>query len=290
MFNKKLFISFLLFTTTISILSGCTIQQKSTSDDSSLPNIAVSIVPEASFVQAIAKDKVNIITMIPPGSNPENYEPTQKEIQAFSTADLFFSIGFPTEKNNLLPNLGDKTKVIYLDKEVNAVYPDLKQGDLRDPHIWLSPKRVMIMIDSIVTNLSKLDPNNQAFYKDNGERYKKKLTDLDQKLKNTLVPLTNRKFIVFHPAFGYLADDYGLQMYALEKEGKESTPEHLRKMIDLAKENQIKVIFYQAEMDSSQAKAFAEELGGETIQLEPLSPDYLENLALMIHTIAENMK
>lgn len=270
-------------------LSACTNVDK-TKEKNSLPTIAVSIVPQASFVQAVAKDKVNIITMIPPGSNPENYEPTPKEIQSFWEADLFFSIGFPTEKDNLLPNIGDNTTVVYLDKEVNDVYPDLKQGKLRDPHIWLSPKRVIVMINSIVTNLSKLDPENKYFYQENGESYKKKLTSLDKQLKKALLPAMNKKFIVFHPAFGYLADDYGLQMYALEKEGKESTPEHLKKMIDLAKENHIKVIFYQAEMDSSQAKAFAEELNGKTIQLEPLSPNYLENLEKMILTIAEVME
>ena len=290
MLNRKTFIScFLVFFGTIILLSACTGKQKTTNNNS-LPKIAVSIVPEATFVQAVAKDKVNIITMIPPGSNPENYEPTPKEIQSFWESDLFFSIGFPTEKDNLLPNLGDKTTVIYLDKEVNAVYPDLKQGKLRDPHIWLSPKRVIVMIDSIVENLSKIDPENKSFYEDNGKSYKKELTELDKQLKNTLLPVYNKKFIVFHPAFGYLADDYGLKMYALEKEGKESTPEHLRQMIDLAKENKIKVIFYQAEMDSSQAKAFAEELNGKAIQLEPLSPNYLENLKLMILTIAEIME
>jgi zinc transport system substrate-binding protein len=61
-------------------------------------------------------------------------------------------------------------------------------------------------------------------------------------------------------------------MYALEEEGKEATVSHLEEMIDLAKEEQIKVIFYQAEIDSSQSQAFAEELGGETMELSPCHP------------------
>jgi zinc transport system substrate-binding protein len=78
-------------------------------------------------------------------------------------------------------------------------------------------------------------------------------------------------------------------MYALEEEGKEATAEHLQDMIDLAKAENIKVIFYQEEIDSSQSKAFAEEIGGKTIQLSPLAADYIENLKNMAELMAEVM-
>ena len=101
--------------------------------------------------------------------------------------------------------------------------------------------------------------------------------------------MKNRKFIVFHPAFGYLADDYHMTMYALEEEGKESTPQHLKEMIDLAKKENIKAIFYQAEISSQQAQSFAEEIGGNTIQLAPLAPNYIENLRNLVTLMAEVM-
>jgi len=99
-----------------------------------------------------------------------------------------------------------------------------------------------------------------------------------------------KKFIVYHPAFGYLADDYGLTMVALEQEGKEATPQQLEKIIDLAKKENIKAIFYQEEIDSSQSEAFAEEIGGKTIQLAPLAADYIGNLKNMAETMAEVMQ
>jgi zinc transport system substrate-binding protein len=79
-------------------------------------------------------------------------------------------------------------------------------------------------------------------------------------------------------------------MYSLEEEGKEATPRHLADMIDLAKSENIKAIFYQEEIDSSQSKAFAEEIGGRTIQLSPLAADYLENLKAMAQLMAEVMQ
>lgn len=282
-----LFLSLILCSSSLFI-SGCATSQSKKKDSSKI-QIAVSIVPESTFVEAVGKDHVEVTTMIPPGSSPETYEPTPKQMTEFSKSDLFFSIGMPLEKNQLIPNLNTKTKVVSLDKAVQKQYPDLKLGEERDPHIWLSPKRVIVMIDTIVEELSKIDPQNTAFYQKNGDSYKDQINAVDLKIQKSLLPVKNRKIIVFHPAFGYLADDYQLEMYALEEEGKESTPEHLRQMIDLAKKEHIKVIFYQAETDSNQSKAFAEELGGKTVQLEPLAKDYIGNLEKIIHIMVQVM-
>ena len=92
-----------------------------------------------------------------------------------------------------------------------------------------------------------------------------------------------------HPAFGYFADDYSLTQYALEEHGKEADAKHMTEIIDLAKKEDIKVIFYQAEISGRQAAAFAEEIGGTAVCLEPLAADYTENLRKMAKTLAEAM-
>jgi len=90
--------------------------------------------------------------------------------------------------------------------------------------------------------------------------------------------LKNKTFIVYHPALGYFADDYGLTMLSLEEEGKDATAKDFEQKISEAKKQGIKVIFYQAEIDSKQSKAFAEELNGSAEQISPLAPDYIGNL------------
>ena len=97
------------------------------------------------------------------------------------------------------------------------------------------------------------------------------------------------KFIAYHPAFGYFAQ-YDITMYALEEEGKEVTISRLKEMADLAKEEKIKVVFYQEETDSLRAKAFAEEIGGKAVMLSPLSGNYIDNLKTMAEKIAESMR
>ncbi len=279
---------------TVMILStmclfGCSSQVKNQSIEEK-PIIAVSIVPEQSYVRAVCGDLVDMVTLVPPGSSPENYEPTAQEMEKFSNASLYFSIGVPTEKENILPNVGN-VKVISLHDEVSAVYEDRKFGSgERDPHIWLSPKRVKVMVETIAREVSEIDPKNKETYEKNATDYIAQLDEVDNEIKDALKDVKSKKFIVYHPAFGYIAEDYGLKMYALEEEGKEATAKHLQEMIDLSKEENIKVIFYQEEIDSSQSKGFAEEIGGKTIQLAPLAADYIENLKRMAYTMAEVME
>ncbi|MDK2905930.1 MAG: zinc transport system substrate-binding protein [Eubacteriaceae bacterium] len=270
------------------LMTGCS-QSSETGQSSDKAVVAVTIVPEQTFVEAVCGDLVDVVTLVPPGSSPENYEPTPQEMADFSQAELYFTIGVPTEDANILSNIGD-VKVVALEDAVAQVYPDrIFEDGGRDPHIWLSPKRVAVMIDTICAQMSELDPENANTYKANAQSYKDQLETVDSEITEALSGVTNKTFIAYHPAFGYLADDYGLTMVALEEEGKEATPQELQAAIDLAKAQNIKVIFYQEEIDSSQSQSFAEELGGRTIQLEPLSADYINNMSNMAHTMAEAM-
>lgn len=283
----------LMLTFCFFLVTGCNSNEKAeiTSQEiNEKPIIAVTIVPEQTFVKAVCGDLADVITMVPPGNSPENYEPSPKEMEKFSKASLYFSIGVPTEEANILPKAGN-VKMISLQDEVASVYKDraFASGG-RDPHIWLSPKRVKVMIESIAREMCKFDEANKDTYTKNAEEYIKQLDELDKQISSDLDNVKSKKFIVYHPAFGYFADDYGLQMYALEQDGKEATPRHLQEMIDLAKKENIKAIFYQEEIDSSQSEAFAEEIGGKAIQLSPLAADYVGNLKKMAETMAEVMQ
>jgi len=291
----------LALTLCLLAVSGCSKKQTgpgNTADPGNTPGdtvgqkpiIAVTIVPEETFVKAVCGDLAEVITLVPPGNSPGNYEPTPEQMEKFSKASLYFAIGVPTEAANILPDAGD-VKIVSLQDEAAAVYAErtFESGE-RDPHIWLSPKRAKVMVEAIARELVELDGANKDTYQINAEAYIKQLDDLDKEITAALEGVKDRKFIVYHPAFGYLAYDYGLTMYSLEEEGKEATAQHLTEMIDLAKSENIKAIFYQEEIDSSQSEAFAEEIGGRTIQLAPLSPDYIENLKAMAEVMAEVMQ
>lgn len=252
--------------------------------------VAVTILPQKTMVEAVAGDLVDVIAMVPAGTSPGNYEPTPMEMESFSKAKIYFTIGVPTEKTNILPEAKDM-EIVDLASIVAEQYPDrLFSSGSRDPHIWLSPKRAIVMVNVMAEKLGELDPDNAATYTTNAEAYVAELNELDQYMSSAFDDMSSMEFIVYHPAYGYIADDYGLTMYALEENGKESTPQKLAEMVDLAKAKGIKFIFSHAEIDSKQPDAFAEEIGGEKVMLAPLAEDYILNLKSMADAIAGSMK
>lgn len=287
----------------IIILSSCASQDIDTDNK---PTLAVSIVPQEAFVKAVAGDLVDVVTMIPSGYSPANYQPTPQQMTGLSKAQLYFSIGVATEESNILPkleSLNQSVKVISLADKVGEVYPhlyyeghdeyseehddELQEGQEKhnhegmDSHIWLSPKRVKIMIEVIRDELIKIDSNNEKVYAKNAEDYLQKLDKVDEEIKEALKDLSFRSFIIYHPSFAYFADDYGLNMVTIEEEGKQATAKRLEQVIDFAKKENIKVVFYQEEFDSHQAETIAQEIDGVTVKVAPLAADYIANLKLI---------
>lgn len=249
--------------------------------------IAVSIIPEARFVTEILGGKGKVQCLIPQGGSPATYSPSPLALAELNKADIYFTIGVAAENNNILVNLPETVKVVPLDSLVREKYPDLTIGNTRDPHIWLSPKRAIVMVQKMAEYIALLDVENKDFYLNNANTYIAKIQEADKKAQEIFQTVKNKKFLVFHPAFGYLADDYGLEMYALEHHGKEAGAKHLQEMIDIAKTNSIKVIFHQREISSRQVEAFASEIGGKAVELSPLSYDYTENLLLLAKSIKD---
>jgi len=317
--RKKGFMYILVILAIISMI-GCGVEKSentttNTNNEEKI-TVAVSIVPQETFVKAVAGNLVDVITMIPPGNSPANYQPTPKQMTEFSKSKVYFSIGVPTEEANILPKIDDfnkDIKVVSLADEVGKVYPhrhfdEEKHHDEeehhdehsyeehhhdhsgRDSHIWLSPKRVKVMIKVIKDELIALDPNNKAAYEKNAEKYIAKLDVVDNEIKEALRGFKDGAFIIFHPAFGYFADDYGLQMVTIEGQGKKATAMKVQEIIDFAKKENIRFIFYQEEFDSQQAETIAKEIGGEAVKVSPLAPDYIENLRHTANKFKEVLK
>lgn len=251
--------------------------------------IAVSIAPEIEFVQEVVGERAKIVCVIPEGGSPASYAPSPKELVGIREAKLYFTIGVFAEKLNILGMLPESLRVVPLHEEAAKKYPELSIGASRDPHIWLSPRRVMAMVQKIAEEVSGVDPEHGAEYYLNAQKYIEKLQKTDTEIKGMFTAGSRKIFIAFHPAFGYFADDYGLDMYALEKHGKEAGVKYLQELIDIAKKNNVKAIFYQKQTASRQVQAFAREIGGKAVMLNPLAKNYADNLLQLAKTMQENM-
>lgn len=274
---KKFFSIFLLILIFTSVLGRAEFS----------PTYGVTILPLKAFVDKVYGEGVNVVLAVPQGASPESYEPSPLEMRNLANALAYFSIGMPTEAGKIIPFLGKDTEVVPLDEIVASLYPDLTIDGGRDPHIWISIKRAKRMVEAIVEVLSKHFPDKAESFASNAALFYAELDETDNYIKEKLANIADNKFIAFHPAFQYFAEDYGLEMYALEDNGKEATAKMLERMFLLAKENNIRVIFMQDEVSARQAEAFAEAIGGKVLMLSPLAYEYTDNLKQMADVLAE---
>ncbi len=149
-----------------------------------------------------------------------------------------------------------------------------------DPHIWLSPRLVEVMAGTILESLSSLYPDRAAQFESNHAAFVEEVRALDAALVEQFAgaPSYARTFMVFHPSWGYFADAYGLRQIAIEMEGKEPGPGELRRLIEEAQRESIRVVFVQPQFSRRAAEVVARELGAEVAVLDPLSPAWFANM------------
>jgi len=265
--------------------------------------ITVSILPQKYFVHRIVgSDNLDfdIHIMIPPGHSPATYAPTPQQMRALSHSQLYFRIGhIPFEKawmKNIAAN-NPRLKIIDTSAGVDLIDAGEHEDDVHqdhhhagiDPHIWLSPHAVKIQAKHILDAVIEIDGENRELYKENYRLFLRDIDGLDREIKAVLEPYRGRKFMVFHPAWSYFARDYGLQQLPIEVEGKAPNPGNLKKIIDIAGKENIRIVFVQEQFDTDSARAVAAEIGGQVVKIDPLGLDWLDNMKGIAEKISESV-
>jgi zinc transport system substrate-binding protein len=266
-------------------------------------DITVSIIPQAYFVEQVGGERVKVTAMVLPGQSPATYEPSAEQMAALSRADAYLSIGVPFEDAWLDRIASANPDMLLVDTsdgitrrsvEAHSHASDEEGADAHDseaahpdPHIWLSPALVRIQSENIAEALIELDPEHADAYRANLAAFKAELDELDAEIRERLGGLSNRKFMVFHPSWGYFAEDYSLEMYAIEVGGQEPSSAELTQLVRLAKREGIRVVFAQPEFSTRTAEVIAEEIDGRVLLVSPLARDWAENLRQVSETFAE---
>jgi zinc transport system substrate-binding protein len=159
-----------------------------------------------------------------------------------------------------------------------------------DPHVWLSITNAAIMVENIYEGFIEIDPENKDFYYRNKNDFKAELSKLDEWISQTLEDKKNRKIMVYHPAWTYFADAYNLEQIPIEEEGKEPTMSGMRKIIEQARQYNIKVVFASPEISSKSAEVIASEIGGSVVLISPLEKDYIKNMENISEAFAASMQ
>ncbi len=294
-------------------LVGCSQVAQEQKDDKI--DVVVSILPQKAFVNAVGGNLVNVKELIPPGGSPATYDPKPSDLALVEKADIYFRVGhIYFEKSHVDKFAGLNPDMRIVDTSVNVELRHFgghedhhheHEGEVEeheheheheedrhegvDPHLWLSPMQVKKQVDVIAQTLVQVDPANVDTYNSNAEKFKKELDALYTEIESTFSELKTDKLMVFHPAWGYFADEYGLEQIAIEDSGKEPTAQELQHIIGEAKEEEIKVIFVQSQFSKETGESVAEEVGAVVVSINPLSEDYINNLRNVATTIAESL-
>ena len=259
------------------------------------PHIALSILPQAYFARRIGGDRIGVIVLTGPGQNPHDYEPSPRQMADLAAAQGWilsgaeFEISLKPKIEALFPALriidgvaGVQFRLLEEreDHEESGSHEDPLEPGI-DRHTWLGREPAKIMATHIAETLISLDEEHKGYYTDN---YRALIQDIDDEFDRLgweLAPLRGTVVFVYHPAFGYFFDEFGISQIAVETGGKEPTPRGLTRLIDEAREKNPQVIFVQAQFPVQPAETLAKALGIQVVALDPLAEDWLENIRFM---------
>jgi len=239
-------------------------------------NVTVSILPQKFVVDKISNNSINVNVMIPAGSSPVIYSPKPKQLLALKKSMVYFTVGVPFEKAWI-----DKFRAINPQIEIVSFAKYINKD--KNPHIWLDPIFLISEAKVVYETLSRFNPKQRSFYKNNFEHFKNECLKIDNLLRKTKIK--NRKFIIFHPNLYYFAKRYSLQEIALEREGKEPTIRYLLKIIKIAKQNSIKIVLTSPEFSQKSAEFLAKKIGGKVVEFSALDYNIFRNLKRVIRIL-----
>jgi len=257
------------------------------------PTVAVSIVPQLYFVERISGGRVSAFALVGPGQSPHSYEPTPRQMSELASAKAWLSIGVDFEKGlkpkvaSLYPKLAIaeinrgieyRTLEAHDEEDGHAGEAHAEELGSPDPHVWLGRRAAAAMAANIRDALIALDPAGEAQYRANCDALAADIDKAYDSLRKELAPLRGKPVFVFHPSFGYFLDEFGIVQEAVETGGKEPTQKGLAALIEKARKEGAKAIFVQAQFPTAAAKTLADAVGAEVVAIDPLAPDWLENI------------
>ena len=253
--------------------------------------VTVSILPQKYFVDQIAGNLLHVNVLISPGSSPHNYEILPSQMKDLAKSKAWLQIGLLTFEAALNDKLADINKNLSIvncsvgiipiaDSEVSEEghAQEHENHGAYDPHIWLAPAETKIMALNTLKALKAGFPDHATDFDSNYKRFITRIDSITALIEQKLTPLQNRNILIFHPALAYYARQFRMKQVALELNGKDPSPRHMKEIVDLAHTQNIHVIFIQKEFDSAFALQLSREIDGKVVIIDPLDYNWDKQL------------
>jgi zinc transport system substrate-binding protein len=268
-----------------------------TGDDGADLTVVVSILPQLEIAERIGGESVSAMALVPPGSFPATYEPTPKQMAALVDADLWVRIGIPFE-NAIADRLEAAAPEVPVVDGCAGIRRRPIDGDVHgghahgslDPHIWLDPSLAATHAEIVSEALCRAAPDRCAVFSDHLETYRSELEAADARNASRLAPHRGTPIFVFHPAYGYFADRYGLVQVPVEVDGKVPTGRRLAELVDRASAAGATALFVQPQFAGAGAHAAADAMGVEAVEVDPLARDLIANLERIAAAISGSLQ
>ncbi|MCD5411428.1 zinc ABC transporter substrate-binding protein [Thermodesulfovibrionales bacterium] len=259
--------------------------------------VIVSILPLADFVKNIGRNKVDVTVMVPPGSSPHTFAPRPSQLRAVSHAQMYVKVGsgLGFERAWMDRIRAQNEEMLIVDSSVGIEF--IHGGccccggpEGIDPHIWLSPLTAKTMVQNISEALISIAPEYADFFAENTSRYLAELNALDKYIRERLDGFVNRYFLIYHPAFGYLARDHNLTQIAIERDGRTPSPRVIMESINQAAEHNLSYVFVSPQFAQRPAETIARSINGQTALINPLPRYYIPSMRSVVDLLAREME
>jgi len=242
--------------------------------------VVAAFYPLQFVAEQVGGDRVEVSTLVKPGTEPHDLELTPQQVGEIGDADVVaYLAGFQPAVDEAVSNDGSGKRFdAAAVQPLRDGYTPIEEGVLeedekgKDPHIWLDPTRLAAVATAMATALGEVDEAGAADYKARAAELDSRLRALDEEYRKGLATCARRSIVVSHNAFGYLADRYGLRQVGITGLTPEEEPSaaRLAEVAEFAKANDVKVIFFETLVSPRIAQALAREVGATAQVLDPL--------------------
>lgn len=245
-------------------------------------DFVVSIEPLKHIINEITGNDFTIDILVPQGASPETFDPTPRQIISLNNAKMIFATGLIEFEKTLLERVENK-KIVNLSHGIDLIEGSCSHANHNhvyhhhsvDPHIWTSPRELMIMAQNAYNAIMQQYPDSVK-YTQNHARLQQELAELDNECRSTIETSNTQAFVIYHPALTYYARAYSLEQIAIENDGKEPSAKYIVQIIEKSDQMGIKCLLYQSEFPRSVVDVVAKDMGIEPTEINPLASNPLQ--------------
>ena len=282
-------------------LAACSGASTSRASATATPNGPIPVVTTIStfnsLVQGVGGNLVHVQSIVPVGASPEDYEPTPQDAVTLSQAKILVENGAGLESwlAPMLKNVPSTGLRVVVGADGLAVKND-------NPHLWMDPENAKVYVTKIRDALIAVDPPHAAQYRANARAYQAKLEALNAWIGHQVqtIPSDRRYMIVFHNAWQYYNDRYGIVTLGFieANPGQDPNPQQVAHLVDLARTHHVPAIFSEPEYSKKLAEQIASGAGvrvvtdlyDDSIGTNPRVGDYISMLTYDTNVIVGALK